>query len=243
MASNTVIVDENQMKGQHDYTRTEEKIVETQKNRRGYNFVAIFHLVLFHSLSIYFLLFKLTAPQWQTYLWNAFYFFFSGFGVSAGVHRLWAHKTYKAKTPLKILLAICFAASGQETIRYWVRDHRIHHKFSETEADPYDVRRGFFYAHFGWLATKKSPLILEKGRSIDISDLKNCPIVSFHDKHYQVLRLILCFALPTTVPVYFWGEDWWIAFLFNALRFVLVLNAVFSLNSFGHSMGSRPYDT
>ena len=33
----------------------------------------------------------------------------------------------------------------------WSRDHRLHHKFSDTKLDPHDVSKGFFYAHVGWL--------------------------------------------------------------------------------------------
>jgi len=36
-----------------------------------------------------------------------------GFGVTAGAHRLWSHKAYKAKTPLRIILALCYSVAGQ----------------------------------------------------------------------------------------------------------------------------------
>lgn len=73
-----------------------------------------------------------------------------GFGVTGGVHRLWSHRAYKAKTPLRIILMLCFSLAGQNPIYDWVRDHRVHHKFSETKADPHDSNRGFFFAHVGW---------------------------------------------------------------------------------------------
>lgn len=38
------------------------------------------------------------------------------FGVSAGVHRLWSHKSYKAKLPLRILLVLFFSAAGQASL-------------------------------------------------------------------------------------------------------------------------------
>lgn len=37
----------------------------------------------------------------------------SGIGVTAGAHRLWTHRTYKAKLPLRILLMAMFLISGQ----------------------------------------------------------------------------------------------------------------------------------
>jgi stearoyl-CoA desaturase (Delta-9 desaturase) len=68
-----------------------------------------------------------------------------------------------------------------------VRDHRVHHKYSETDADPHDVRRGFFFAHFGWFLCEKHPQVTEKGKLLDLSDVTNCPIATFHDKYVFLL--------------------------------------------------------
>lgn len=105
-----------------------------------------------------------------------------GFGITGGVHRLWSHRSYKAKTPLRIILMLCFSLSGQNTIYDWVRDHRVHHKFSETEADPHNSNRGFFFAHIGWLMMNKHPEVVRKGRMLDMSDIENDPVVQFHQK-------------------------------------------------------------
>jgi len=34
-------------------------------------------------------------------------------GVTAGVHRYWTHKSYKAKLPLKIILTVFYLTAGQ----------------------------------------------------------------------------------------------------------------------------------
>jgi len=64
----------------------------------------------------------------------------------------------------------------------WARDHRLHHKYSETNADPHNANRGFFFSHVGWLLCRKHPDIMEKGRGIDMTDLLADPIVSFQKK-------------------------------------------------------------
>lgn len=66
-----------------------------------------------------------------------------GFGITAGAHRLWSHRSYKATLPLKILLMIFHTAAFQLSIIAWARDHRLHHKYSETDADPYNAKRYF----------------------------------------------------------------------------------------------------
>lgn len=65
----------------------------------------------------------------------------SGFGVTGGAHRFWTHRSYKANALLRTILMLCFTLSGQNSIYEWVRDHRVHHKFSETDAGNVDESR------------------------------------------------------------------------------------------------------
>lgn len=61
-------------------------------------------------------------------------------------------------------------------------DHTVHHKYSETNADPHNTKRGFFFSHMGWLMLKKHPDVLRKGKEFDFSYLYEDPLVEFHDK-------------------------------------------------------------
>ncbi|RVE52654.1 hypothetical protein evm_002773 [Chilo suppressalis] len=166
----------------------------------------------------------------------------AGFGVTGGAHRLWSHRAYKAKWPLKVILAICYAAAGQNNIYNWVRDHRVHHKYSETTADPHDANRGFFFSHVGWLMMKKHPEVLKKGAKIDMSDITRDPLIQFHNRYFTVLKLVFCFALPTVVPVCFLGAGWYFTVMSQCVRYMVTLNATWSVNSFAHLWGSKPYD-
>lgn len=60
--------------------------------------------------------------------------------------------------------------------------NRVHHKFCDSDADPHNVQRGFFFSHMGWLLLKKHPDVKSKGASIDMSDLKQDQIVMFQRK-------------------------------------------------------------
>lgn len=64
----------------------------------------------------------------------------------------------------------------------WARDHRVHHKFSETNADPHNAKRGFFFSHVGWLMCRKHPDVVQKGKGIDMSDLQNDKLLQFQRK-------------------------------------------------------------
>lgn len=56
-----------------------------------------------------------------------------GFGITAGAHRLWAHRAYKAKLPLRVLLMFLNSMSFQNSIYEWARDHRYDTKLKQTE--------------------------------------------------------------------------------------------------------------
>lgn len=59
---------------------------------------------------------------------------------------------------------------------------RIHHKYTETNADPHNASRGLFFSHIGWVMVRKHPDVTKKGKTIDMSDLKADPIVMFQYK-------------------------------------------------------------
>ncbi len=90
-----------------------------------------------------------------------------------------------------------YAAANQGSIFHWSRDHRQHHKFSDTDLDPHTIKKGFFFSHVGWLLVKKSPQMVEEGRKIDVSDLFSDPVVMFQKKYYLPLSLLCCFVLPS----------------------------------------------
>ncbi|KAG7262380.1 hypothetical protein CRUP_002418 [Coryphaenoides rupestris] len=133
-------------------------------------------------------------------------------------------------------------ASGND-IYEWSRDHRVHHKYSETDADPHNALRGFFFSHIGWLLVRKHPDVLAKGRKLEMSDLRADAVVMFQQRHYKMSVLLLCFLLPMLVPWCLWGESLTVGyFVPGLLRYTLVLNATWLVNSAAHMWGNRPYD-
>lgn len=95
---------------------------------------------------------------------------------------MWAHKSYKATWQLRLILAAANLIAFQNNIFEWVRDHRVHHKYTDTDADPHNSVRGFFFSHMGWLMLRKHPDIKTKGARVDMSDLLQDPIVMFQKK-------------------------------------------------------------
>jgi len=180
------------------------------------------------------------ASRW-THLWGTFIWFSSGFGITAGNHRLWSHKAYKAKVPLRILLT-CFSSQiFENSILEWCMDHRVHHKYTDTNADPHNSTRGFFFSHMGWLLVKKHPDVIRKGKALSFDDLRNDPIIMFQHRHKYLFMAVFTFGLPMLVPL-LWGESIIVAYFITVTRYVLMLNMTWCVNSFAHFYGTKPYD-
>ncbi|BFZ62916.1 stearoyl-CoA 9-desaturase [Saitoella coloradoensis] len=177
--------------------------------------------------------------QMKTAVWAVVYYFMTGLGITAGYHRLWAHRSYSASFPLRLFLAAVGGGAVEGSIRWWSRDHRAHHRFTDTEKDPYSVRKGLLYSHLGWMLLKQNPKKI--GRT-DISDLNADPIVVWQHKNYIKTLFVMGFIFPTVVAGLCWG-DWRGGFFYAAIcRLVFVHHATFCVNSLAHWLGDQPFD-
>ncbi|KAJ8721555.1 hypothetical protein PYW07_002330 [Mythimna separata] len=219
-----------------------------KRKNRDYEWQVVWRNVLafvyLHAAALYgfYLMFTGKVKLW-TVLFGVSFAIMSGMGVTAGAHRLWAHRSYKARWPLRLFLAFMQTMAFQNHIYEWVRDHRVHHKFTETDADPHNAKRGFFFSHIGWLMVRKHKDVFEKGATVDMSDLEKDPIVMFQKKTYLVVMPILCFIIPAWIPVYFWGENPWVSwYVASITRYTVALHFTWLVNSAAHIWGNRPYD-
>ncbi|XP_059474134.1 acyl-CoA Delta(11) desaturase-like [Neocloeon triangulifer] len=233
------VVDDASQKKVSNLFKMDESEVDYGQPIKWFN---IFALSSVHILAIYGLIVGITHIKLVTVLFNLGYGFLCIFGITSGVHRLWAHRSYKANVPLRVILMLCYACAGQNKIYTWVRDHRVHHKFSETPADPHNSKRGLFFSHMGWLMKKKHPLCLQQGKKIDMSDIENDEIVQFYDDNFEMMKGMFCFVIPTLIIRKYLGEPWWIAILSNLVRYIISLNGTWVVNSLAHVIGNHPYD-
>jgi len=198
-------------------------------------FIAL-NLVALYSL------YNLPSLCYQSWAWLLLTYMFAAMGITAGAHRLWSHRAYKAKFPLRVFLMVANSMAGENSIYIWSRDHRLHHKCSETRADPHDANRGFFFSHVGWLLQRKHPAVKEAGKKIIMTDLEQDSVVMFQHKHYLAFFLSMAFILPTVLPHILWGESLLTAYYLAVLRYVAVLHSTWLVNSAAHMFGMKPYD-
>jgi len=196
----------------------------------------VLHLFALYGLTL------IPSLSWKSLAWLLATYWFSGAGITAGAHRLWAHKAYKATPALRLFLTLANSMAGQNSIYVWSRDHRVHHKCSETVGDPHNAKRGFFFSHMGWLLVRKHPAVLKAGATIDMTDLERDPLVMFQHRHYLKCYTLAAFVLPTIVPCMLWGETLHNSYFMAVFRYVAVLHFTWLVNSAAHFFGNKPYD-
>ncbi len=159
----------------------------------------------------------------------------TGFSITAGYHRLFSHKTYQTTWPVR-LFWLCFgAAAFQNSALKWSADHRLHHQFVDTDRDPYSIKRGFWFAHIGWIFYNTP-----KDLSV-VPDLQKDPLVRFQNRFIFTIGVIFGFLLPMGIAA-LWGDPWGGLLLAGFLRIVINHHFTFFINSLAHMKGRQPYD-
>lgn len=180
-----------------------------------------------------------TELQTKTLYWSIIYYLTTGLGITAGYHRYWAHNSYNCTKSTQV--ALCLAGSGafQGSIHWWSRGHRAHHRWTDSDKDPYAAPRGFFFSHIGWMLINRP-----KNRIgyADTADLKADPLVRFQHRNYIYFAVFMAFIFPSLVAGFCWG-DFKGGFVFAGLcRLVFIHHATFCVNSLAHYIGDTPYD-
>ena len=172
--------------------------------------------------------------------WGVLVFFLvaCGMSVTAGYHRLWAHRTYEAHWPLKVLYLIFGSMALQNSALVWASGHRVHHlHVDDNERDPYSAGRGFWFSHIGWM------LRYYPSGNPDFSnarDLERDPLLAFQQRHYLLISIVLNVGL-TIAAGFLVGDVVGTFILAGILRIVISHHLTFLINSLAHMWGTRPY--
>nr|WP_207143828.1 fatty acid desaturase [Ectothiorhodospira shaposhnikovii] len=161
-----------------------------------------------------------------------------GMSITVGYHRLWAHRTFKARWPLRMLLAVFGAMALQNSIYNWAARHRNHHRYvDDVDRDPHSIRSGFWHAHIGWML-REWPA--SQPDFSTVKDLTRDPIVRFQHRYYWLLAWSTNLLFPLTMGLML-GDVVGMLLLAGVLRLVVSHHFTFFINSLAHTWGKRPY--
>ncbi len=176
-------------------------------------------------------------------LWPFFLLFFifwalTGVSITGGYHRLFSHKAYDAHPIVKIFYLLFGAATFQNSALKWCSDHRVHHVHVDSPADPYNIKRGFFFAHMGWIFLKHGDTNPNENKYA--KDLLKDPLIMWQHRYYLPIAVIVSMVLPAVIG-HFLGSAWGGFFIGGILRIVAVHHATFLINSLCHVVGKQTY--
>lgn len=196
-------------------------------------FLFLSPLVALFFISMHLMRDGFVSSQW---LLAIFFYFLTGLSITAGYHRLFSHRSYKAHPIIEMFFLFFGAGAFQNSLLKWGTDHRRHHTKCDTEDDPYSIKKGFFYAHMGWICEDDQRNEIERWGK----DLMKNPRVMFQHKYYLPLAILSGIVLPTAIggmlgsylggfALATWG------------RIVFVHHVTFFINSLAHTWGKQTY--
>ncbi len=171
----------------------------------------------------------------------AFFFAATGLSITLGYHRLYSHQTFQASWLVRFLTLVFGAAAFENSALCWAADHRRHHKHADHDEDPYDISKGFFFAHIGWILFRCPP-----DTSLDwVKDLQRDKLVMWQHRQYTPIAISVAFGIPALLGALHggvWGAVG--AFLIAGVaRVVFVHHMTFFINSLCHTIGRQPYSS
>ncbi len=178
---------------------------------------------------------------WQLVVLFVFFSFASSVSITAGYHRLLAHRAFRARGWLKNLFLFFGAGAFQGSALKWAADHRIHHRHVDTGRDPYNIKRGFVFAHIGWLFYQMT-LATEM-----VGDLQKDRWIVWQHRYYIPVAIFSGFLFPMLIMALWSDLGVWHGlsggFVFGAVtRIVFVHHSTFFINSLCHMWGTQPYN-
>ena len=178
---------------------------------------------------------------WQMWGLFAFYVIATGLSITLGYHRLFSHLSFKAKWPVRLGTLIFGSCAFENSVLNWASDHRRHHKHTDHDDDPYDISKGFFWAHIGWILFKLNPV----PPMDNVADLRKDALVRWQHRWNHLIAFLVGLILPAVLGYLLNG---WTGALggflvVGALRVVCVQQCTFFINSLCHTIGNQPYST
>ncbi len=195
-------------------------------------FLIIYQALLLVALPVYL---YFCIPALGIWLVALVLLYLTGISITGGYHRFYAHRTYKTNRYVEGIILFFSSMSAQGSALRWAFDHRQHHAYVDTDADPYSIKKGFWFAHFLWILKKP-----EEISSKVVPDLMRNKLVMFQHDWYPFL-MILTNAFVVWV-VGWWFNDYWGAFFIALwLRLFALHHFTWFINSLAHTWGEKPF--
>ena len=161
------------------------------------------------------------------------------FGLTAGFHRYFSHRSFKTSRFFQFILALLGTMAVQKGPLWWAAHHRRHHKYTDQQGDLHSpVKDGFWWSHIGWVISRRFDPTDWKAIK-DFSRFRELRWLNTYHVVPGIILAVLCFF----GGVLFGESGWqWLVWGF-VISTVLLYHGTFTVNSLAHMWGSRRYET
>ena len=198
---------------------------------RSYRFGLILPFLLLHVGAV--LVFGFTRWTSAAMLWLVGSYVLRMFGVTAGYHRYFSHRSYRMGRAAQFAMAVLAQTSGQKGILWWAAHHRKHHRHSDGDEDLHSpIKQGFWWSHVGWVISNQN----DDYDPTSTADFAKYPELRWLDRHHWVPTAAYATALFLIggMQALLWGY---------VVSTVVLYHCTFSINSLAHVWGSRRFVT
>lgn len=212
-------------------------MAEGKRSWRDIFWENILFLIITHVLAALSILYAIHIKfSWATIGLSVTWLVLCALAVSGGYHRLWSHRAYKCSKIVEVFHLLFGAGSWQESALKWATNHRNHHAYVDQEGDPYNITKGFWWAHLGWLCYRNAnPEEIKYPK-----DLQENRLIALQDRYYLILALVMGALVPTLIAAS-WGDAMGGFLMAGWLRLLIQYHSAFAVNSVSHYFGMRPY--
>lgn len=208
--------------------------VKTPASFRGgslTHLMAVVPFVLMHLIAIGGVIY--TGFSWSMLGAAILFYYVRMFGITAGYHRYFAHRSFETSRVFQFILAFLGSSAAQKGVIWWAGHHRDHHRYSDQPEDIHSpIQRGFWYSHMGWILGAEYDGV----KYHNMKDFENYPEIQFIQKYWLLAPVFwgVLFFLVGGLPLLMWG------FFFSTM---LLYHGTFTINSLSHVFGRRRYKT
>jgi stearoyl-CoA desaturase (delta-9 desaturase) len=171
--------------------------------------------------------------SWKGFLLALALYYVRMFGVTAGYHRYFSHRTFRTSRAMQLFFAVLAESSAQKGVLWWAAHHRAHHKFSDQPGDIHSAKRdGFWWSHLGWIIAHQ----YEETDFSKIKDFAGYPELRWLNRRFLVPPTVLGIGLVLV-------GGWWALVWGMFVSTVMLWHGTFTINSLAHLFGRRRYAT
>jgi stearoyl-CoA desaturase (delta-9 desaturase) len=177
------------------------------------------------------------------------FYLLTGMGITVGFHRLFTHRAFHARKPVRVALATLGSMAVEGSVIDWCATHRRHHAYADQYGDPHSphlataagfkgVVAGLWHAHMGWLGSE-----ITSDNNEWTPDLVADPAIQKVHRAFPWLT-VATFLLPPAIGFAVTGtwQGALSAFIWGSLVRVFLLHHVtWSINSICHFYGKEAY--